>query len=203
VKIERVVIATRNESKKVRLGRLLTEVAEQVIGLDNVRVVGKPDETGETAEENAEIKASYYALATGLPVLSEDESLWVDFLPMDKQPGVHVRRVNGKDEVSDEKLLAYWEMLVAAAPVNKRTGHWHIAYCLGTPNGRVHTGVLDHPIMFFFPSSKVRLPGWPMSSLQGPVMFGKPDSELTEEERKQKDRRTDELIKDKLRELFK
>jgi len=56
--------------------------------------------------------------------------------------------------------------------------------------------------MFFSPSSEVKLPHWPMSSLQGPVMFGKPDSELTEEERKQKDQRADRLIEEKLLELF-
>jgi len=202
VRIEKIVVATRNESKKKRFGRLLAGLADQVIGLEEAGVTGKPEETGETAEENAEIKAAFYAAATGLPVLAEDESLWVDFLPADKQPGVHVRRVDRKDEVSDEELLAYWEALVAAVLKNKRTGHWHVAYCLGTPDGRVHTGALDHPIMFFSPSSEVKLPHWPMSSLQGPVMFGKPDSELTEEERKQKDQRADRLIEEKLLELF-
>jgi len=136
-------------------------------------------------------------------VLAEDESLWVDFLPANKQPGVHVRRINRKDEVSDEKLLAHWERLVAAAPACKRTGHWHVAYSLGKPGGQVCTGSLNHQIMFFSPSSKVKLPGWPMSSLQGPVMFGKPDSELTKTERNLKDKRADKLIKEKLEELFK
>ena len=202
MKIKKIVVATRNESKKSRFSRLLVEMVGQVTGLDEMGVTEKPKETGNTAEENAQIKATFYAAATGLPVLAEDESLWVDFLPKDKQPGVHVRRINRKDEVTDEELLAYWEALVAKSPVNKRTGYWHIAYCLGTPDGKVHTGALDHPIMFFSPSSKVRLPGWPTSSLQGPVMFGKPDSELTDEERRLKDQRADKLIKEKLQELF-
>ena len=61
---------------------------------------------------------------------------------------------------------------------------------------------LDHPIVFFSPSSRIRLSGWPMSSLQGPIAFGKPDSELTGEERRQKDERADREIVRILKDLF-
>ncbi len=203
VKIKKIVVATRNATKRERFLRLLNGLVEKVMGLDELGIGSKPDETGETAEENAEIKARFYAVATGLPVLAEDQSLFVDFLPVDKQPGVHVRRIDRNSEVSDEELLDYWERLVAAAPIDRRTGRWHNAYSLGMPDGSVHTGALDYPIMFFSPSSKVKLPGWPMSSLQGPVMFGKPDSELTEEEKGIKNRRADKLVKEKLGKLFK
>jgi len=202
VKAEKFVIASRNEAKIKRFGRLLSDLAIAVVGLDNLGVTGKPEETGQTAEENAEIKARFYADKTSLGVLSEDESLFADFLPPDKQPGVHVRRIGGRREVSDKELLDYWEQLVAQAPEEKRTGHWHIAYCLATPEGEVHTVSLDHQIKFFSPSSGVRLPGWPMSSLQGPVDFDKPDSELTPEERKQKDQLADGLIQEKLKVIF-
>lgn len=202
MKIEKVVVATRNQSKRERFGRLLSGISQQVVSLDELDISEKPKETGETAEGNAEIKARFYAEVTALPVLSEDESLFVDFLPDDQQPGVHVRRINRGDEVDDDKLLAYWERLVAAAPIEKRKGHWHVAYSLATPEGKVITVSLDHPVMFFSPSSKVRLSGWPTSSLQGPVAFGKPDSELTEEERRIKDQRADRLILEKLTELL-
>lgn len=200
--IEKIVVATRNHSKKERFEKLLSGLAERVYGLDELEINEKPKETGETAEENAEIKAKFYAKITGLPVLSEDEALFVDFLLADQQPGVHVRRINKEDEVDDDRLLAHWESLVAKAPVEKRRGHWHVAYSLATSEGKVVTISLNHTIKFFSPPSKIRLPGWPMSSLQGPEAFGKPDSELTEEERKIKDKRADELITKKLVELL-
>ncbi len=55
---------------------------------------------------------------------------------------------------------------------------------------------LDHPVRFFSPPSKIRIPGWPMSSLEGSILFGKPNSEQTPEEKEIAKRRTvRELVK--------
>lgn len=50
------------------------------------------------------------------------------------------------------------------------------------PDGKVFTMSKDYSLLFFYPSSKIKIPGWPMSSLEGPEDFKKPHSELTEEE---------------------
>lgn len=200
--IEKIVVANGNPAKIERYGRLLSEYIKEVVGLKDVGVTEKPEEHGETAEENAEIKARFYTSKTGLLVFSEDEALYVDFLSENEQPGVRVRRVNGSDEVDDEKLLSHWEGIVAQVPENKRTGRWHIAYCVATPDGNVKTVAVDHPIIFFSPSSQVKLLGWPMSSLEGPVAFNKPHSELTPEERKINDEKADKAIKERLDELL-
>lgn len=105
----------------------------------------------------------------------------VDFLPANLQPGVHVRRINGIDEVDDNKLLEYWENIIAHVPEDERTGRWHIAYSLAIPNEKIRTVSRNHEVRFFSPSSKIRIPGWPMSSLEGSVRFGKPSSEQTPE----------------------
>lgn len=200
--IEKIVIASKNPAKKQRFAGIFAGKAVRVFGLDDFNIIEKPQETGATAEENAQIKAKFYSEKLGLPVFSEDEALYVDFLPPENQPGVFVRRIEGREEAGDEKLLAYWEKVVANVPLEKRTGKWHIAYCLAFPGGQVKTAALDAPIMFFSPSSKVRLPGWPLSSLQGPIMFEKPDSELTDSERKEHNQRADRLILEKLEELL-
>lgn len=201
-KVEKIVIATRNPAKVERFQGLLAKYAKEVVGLNDLGITDKPEEKGTTAEENAEIKARFYANKTGLLVFSEDEALYVDFLLPKEQPGVYVRRVEGKDEVDDDQLLAYWEKIVAKVPKNKRTGRWHIAYCLASPNGTLKTVALDHQILFFSPTSKVRLPGWPMSSLEGPVGFNKSHSELTEEEKKKLNSKADKEIAGKLKELL-
>ena len=200
--IKKIVIATRNPAKKERYGRIFSQVVEEVLGLQDIDIQDKPTESGETAEENAEIKAKFYAERTGLPVFSEDEALYVDFLPSDEQPGVHVRRIDGKDEVDDNQLLAHWEEVILKVPEEKRTGRWHIAYTLATPEGKVRTVALDKPIIFFSPSSKTRLPGWPMSSLEGPTKFGKPHSELTEKEMEQLNHEVERLVLEKFKELL-
>jgi inosine/xanthosine triphosphate pyrophosphatase family protein len=200
--IKKLVIATRNPAKVEYYRDILTPFTISLVGLNELNVEGKPDETGETAEQNAEIKARYYSTKTGLPVFCEDEALEVDFLPKDEQPGTHVRRINGVDEVDDDKLLSRWEEIVAKVPEGKRTGRWHIAYCLAMPNGQLRTVSRNHEVLFFSPSSKIRLPGWPMSSLEGSVRFGKPSSEQTAEEKALSKNVLTEKIREGFRDLI-
>ncbi len=200
--IDRIVIATQNPAKRNRYQRLLAPYVKGIVSLADLGLIDKPQEKGETAEENATIKAKFYCAQSQLPVLSEDEALYVDFLPPDQQPSVHVRRIEGRDEASDEALLEHWEKIIEPVPADSRTGHWHIAYALALPNGTVSVVSLNHSIVFFSPSSKVRLPGWPMSSLEGPVGFNKPHSELTPEEHDLNNKQADQEIIDKIKELF-
>ena len=202
-KIEKIVIASSNPAKVERYRNILIKYVKEVVGLSDLGIIDKPEEKGSTAEENAQIKGKYYSQKTGLTVFCEDEALYIDFLPKNKQPGVHIRRVNRKDELNDNQLISYWEKIIKKVPEEKRTGSMQFSYCLAKPNGILKTFALDRPIKFFSPTSKVRIPGWPMSSLEGPVEFGKPHSELTDTERNKLNKKTDEEIAKMLKELFK
>lgn len=201
--LESIVIATHNLSKKGRYIDIFSGIAQQILDLKDIGVSDKPDETGQTAEENAQIKAKFYSSKTDKPIFSEDESLFVDFLPPDQQPGVYVRRINGRDEVSDDELLKHWEEIIAQVPVNQRTGRWHFAYCLANLGNDLITFSLEYPLLFFSPSSKIRLPGWPMSSLEGAAIIGKPHAEFTDEENRRVNQSAINLIRQKLNEFLK
>ncbi len=123
-----LVIGTRNQAKHALYGRLLGTMGVESLGLGDFSIDGRPHESGLTAEENAALKARFYAAQTGLDAFAEDEALYVDFLPAEQQPGVHVGRIEGVDEADDDALLAHWENVVARVPEEQRTGHWHIAY---------------------------------------------------------------------------
>jgi len=71
---------------------------------------------------------------------------------------------------------------------------------LAFPNGQIKITTIDHKIKFFYPSSKIRIPGWPMSSLEGKL--GKPNSERTQEELRLSKIKTKEIILEKLKELL-
>lgn len=178
----RLVIGTRNQAKHALYSRLLGSMGVEALGLGAFSIDGRPQETGLTAEENGALKARFYAAQTGLDAFAEDEALYVDLLAAEQQPGVHVRRIEGVDEADDDALLAHWGNVVARVPESRRTGRWHIAHCIGSPEGAVTTTVHDYSVRFFSPTSNIRAPGWPMSSLQGPVEFSKPRSELSESE---------------------
>jgi XTP/dITP diphosphohydrolase len=198
---ERIVVATHNPAKIQRFKEALLKVTDNILTLADLGVTEKADESGATADENAEIKAAFYANLTGKPVFSQDAALYVDFLPLDKQPGVYVRRVNGK-ELSDDELIAYWEEILAKVPEEKRTGKWHAVYCLATPQGKISTFSIDQPRRFFYPASKIRIPGWPLSSLAGHPMFDRPMSELTKEETSRVHQEMDDALMAKLPEFL-
>lgn len=74
--------------------------------------VPQADEDGDSPLENARKKAKCYYEAFQIPVFSCDTGLYFENVPEDKQPGVHVRRVNGKN-LSDAEMLAYYSGLAA------------------------------------------------------------------------------------------
>lgn len=60
--------------------------------------------------ENARIKALAYYKAAKMPVFSCDSGLYIEGLSEEEQPGVHVRRVNGKI-LNDEEMIDYYSKL--------------------------------------------------------------------------------------------
>ena len=98
-----------------------------------------PEETGDTFEENAELKAVAAARASGLPAVSDDSGLCVHALG--GEPGVHTARWAGPEkdfrvahEKVHERLLALGEEASARATMVS-------ALCVAQPDGRVQTFV--------------------------------------------------------------
>jgi putative transposase len=79
--LSRIVIATGNPHKVEELRRLLALPGVEFLGLGDLPDGGpEPEETGDTFEANASIKALAYAARTGLPCLADDSGLEVDAL---------------------------------------------------------------------------------------------------------------------------
>ena len=68
-----------------------------------------PEETGTTFAENARLKATYYAAATGLPTVAEDSGLEIDALG--GAPGIESARFGGVDNTYPEKFALIYERL--------------------------------------------------------------------------------------------
>ena len=69
-----VVLATTNPNKVREIRALLDGVHIEVVGLDRFDGIEPPEETGTTFEENAALKARYYAAATGLDAAGNRDS---------------------------------------------------------------------------------------------------------------------------------
>ena len=68
-----------------------------------------PEETGRTFEENARLKALYYAKATGLLTVADDSGLEIDAL--DGAPGVASARFGGADTSYPDKFALLYDAL--------------------------------------------------------------------------------------------
>lgn len=107
-----LLLATTNPNKVREIRALLDGVPVEIVGLDAFPDLPAPEETGATFEENAALKARYYANATGLPAIAEDSGLEVDALG--GVPGVESARFAGAGTSYPEKFAALYAMLDAA-----------------------------------------------------------------------------------------
>jgi len=93
----RLLVATSNPGKMRELAALFTDVPCTLLSLrDLPGPIDPPEETGETCADNAALKATTYALASGLACLAEDSGFEVEALG--GLPGVRSARVPGADD---------------------------------------------------------------------------------------------------------
>jgi XTP/dITP diphosphohydrolase len=101
-----LLIATGSSHKLHELAALLDLPHTRLLSLRDAGLEDTAEETGETFEENAVIKALHYSRLSGMPTLADDSGIEVDAL--DGRPGVRTRRYAGPtatDEENNIKLL--------------------------------------------------------------------------------------------------
>ena len=116
----RVVLATGNAGKLRELSALLaphglTLLRQTELGVDSV------EETGETFEANALLKARHAARVTGLPALADDSGIEVDALG--GRPGVRSARFAG-DTATDDANLKRLLKCLGDTPESARTARY-------------------------------------------------------------------------------
>lgn len=102
--MKKILFATKNNSKLERYSEKLKERGIEVISLNDIDVDVDVVESDNTAVENAILKAKAYYAATKIPTMAIDDTMYIEGIPDDKQPGVYVRRVNGK-RLNDEEMI--------------------------------------------------------------------------------------------------
>ena len=138
----RVVLATKNPDKRAELVSVLSlvdAVGEVVDGL----VWEDVDETGDTLEANALLKARAVAAATGLAAIADDTGLAVRALG--GAPGVHTARYAGPDATYEDNVSA---LLSELETVDDRAAEFRTAVAVVTPQGEelVVVGALEGTI---------------------------------------------------------
>ena len=104
--MKKIVLASKNADKVKEIRRLLGSFPLEVLSLADFSDMPDAVEDGLTFEDNALIKARFFAARTGLAALADDSGLEVDALG--GLPGVYSARFAGyhaNDATNNQKLL--------------------------------------------------------------------------------------------------
>ena len=123
----RFVLATANPDKAEEIRAILGPGVEL---LPRPASVGDVDETGDTLESNARLKASVLATATGIPAIADDTGLEVDAL--DGRPGVYSARFAGEDATYAENVA---KLLSEMRHATDRTARFRTVAAAVWPDG--------------------------------------------------------------------
>ncbi len=140
----RMVLATANPDKAREIVAIITASVGTAVELrPRPPEVAEVEETGETLEENARLKAYALLHATGMAALADDTGLEVDALG--GAPGVYSARFAGENATYADnvaKLLA--ELALFPSPGDRRARFRTVALaCFPDGNDIVAHGVVD------------------------------------------------------------
>lgn len=181
--MKKVLFATGNESKAKRFKKGLLENDIEIITLNDIEKNINIEENGKDAIENALIKARAYANVYNLPVFAMDDNLYIDDIPEDKQPGMYVRRVNGK-RLNDNEMIEYYSNLAHEYGKNgKLTCRWVYGIAV-IKNGKESTYTWSKEDFYIVdkPSNKIST-GYPLNTISINKKLNKYFTDMTEEDK--------------------
>lgn len=183
--MKKVLFATGNPSKAKRFSKGLLDKGIEVITLKDIEKDIEINEDGKNAIENAIIKAKAYAEVVDMPVFAMDDNLYLENVPEEKQPGVFVRRVNGK-RLTDEEMLQYYTGLVKEyGKEGKPDCKWVYGMAIINEKKEISTYTWEKGGFYFVEkiSDKIRA-GYPLDSISINKKLNKYFTDITPEDKK-------------------
>lgn len=176
----KVLFATKNPAKVKKYKDELEKNGIELITAKDIEKDINVDESGKNCVENAYLKAKTYYEETGIISIGMDNTLFIEELPEEKQPGTHVRRVNGK-ELSDDEMIEYYTSLVSEYG-GKVTAKW--VYGMVVYGDNLCEKFTWNKDEFFMVDkiSEIRNPGYPLDSISIDKYVNKYFVELTKED---------------------
>lgn len=172
----KILYGTTNKGKLQAMKSAVKSLDIELIGLNDLDCkIPRIDENGNTPLENAEIKAKAYYEVFHMPVFSCDSGLYFDELKEEEQPGIHVRRIHGK-ELSDDEMIQYYASL-AKQYGGKITGRYRNAiYFILDENhhySSMDLSIATEPFVLVAEPHVKRVDGFPLDSLSIDMASGK------------------------------
>jgi len=169
--MKKILIATGNRGKLKEIQEIFRDLPFEFVTLNDLGITAECEETGASFEENAILKAKFYAehINFKFPVVAEDSGILVDALP--GQLGVKTKRFGLGAEASDEDWIQHFLEIMRPVPPEKRTARFVCCAALLMKPGEVKTfeGVAEGIIAETLEAEIYG--GLPMSSCFRPVGY--------------------------------
>jgi XTP/dITP diphosphohydrolase len=133
--MEQLLIATGNPGKLQEIRSLLDSMEVILRTPDMLGIFMQVEESGNTYEENASLKASAFARASGLVSLADDSGLEVDAL--EGLPGIRSARFSPLPNATDADRRGYLLGLLQNYP-RPWCAHFHCTVSIATPEEKIY-----------------------------------------------------------------
>lgn len=130
----KVVLASQNRHKLAEIQAILAQYDMELVLQSDLGLQIDVNETGESFEENSELKARAVMEATGLPAVADDSGLCVDVLG--GAPGIYSARYGAPDCVTDRDRLNHLLNNLRGVRSEERTARFVCVITLVWPDGR-------------------------------------------------------------------
>ncbi len=176
----KLLLATKNPGKAGEMREVFSALrGVDILTLQDIGATKDVEETGETFEENAILKATFWQKETGYCAVADDGGLEIDALG--GEPGVKSRRWPGY-EADDETLVQMALAKLQGVPLEKRTARLRTVVALAFPDGRTETATEAIKGVIREEPSEKRDAGYPFRSLFWLPEIQKFYIDLTDEE---------------------
>jgi XTP/dITP diphosphohydrolase len=138
--MQRLLLATNNKGKLREYRALLHGIPYKMVTLADAGITTEVDESGNSFEENAMLKATAFARESGLLTLADDSGLEVDALG--GEPGARSHRFAG-DNATDADRIDLLLARLKNVPEKERTAQFRCVIAVAAPDGKIElfTGV--------------------------------------------------------------
>jgi XTP/dITP diphosphohydrolase len=130
----KLLLATNNKGKVREYKSLLREIPFEIVTPSELGITTEIEETGDSFEENARLKATALARESGLLSLADDSGLEVDALG--GEPGARSHRYAGEDATDDDRI-SYLLVKLSNVPEGKRSARFRCVIAIAAPDGAV------------------------------------------------------------------
>jgi len=133
--LPKLLLATNNAGKLREYRVLLEGIPYELVIPQDIGIKIDVDETGNTYEVNARLKATTLMQSSGLITLGDDSGLEVDSL--NGEPGIHSARYAGNN-ASDNDRINYLLNKLKGVPLEKRMARFVCIIAIAEPSGEIY-----------------------------------------------------------------